>query len=62
MPLKVLTLTDEFTRRSLTIRCGTAFTSIDVKAVLKATFKTNGVPTILRSDDSPEFIAHDPGD
>ncbi len=58
-PLKLLTLTDEFVRRSLAIRCGTAFTSIDVKAVLKAASKTNGIPTILRSDNGPEFIAHD---
>ena len=35
---------------------------MDVKAVLKATFKTNGVPTILRSDNGPEFIAHDLGE
>ena len=55
-------LTDEFTRRSLAIRCGTAFTSMDVKAVLKAAFKTNGVPAILRSDNGPEFIAHDLGE
>ena len=61
-PLKILTLTDEFTRRSLAIRCGTAFTSMDVKAVLKAAFKTNGIPTILRSDNGPEFIAQDLGD
>ena len=46
--LKILTLTDEFTRRSL--------------AVLEAAFKTNGVPTILRSDNGPEFIAHDVGE
>ena len=61
-PLKILTLTDEFTRRSLAIRCGTAFTSMDVKAALRAAFKTNGVPTILRSDNGPEFIAHDLGE
>jgi len=61
-PLKILTLTDEFTRRSLAIRCGTAFTSMDVKAVLKAAFNTNGVPMILRSDNGPEFIAHDLGE
>jgi len=60
--LKILTLTDEFTRRSVAIRCATAFTSMDVKAVLKAAFKTNGVPMILRSDNGPEFIAHDLGD
>ncbi|MGY2895835.1 transposase InsO family protein [Deinococcus sp. UYEF24] len=61
-PLKILTLTDEFTCRSLATRCGTAFTSMDVKAVLKAAFKTNGIPTILRSDNGPEFIAHDLGE
>ena len=33
-PLTILTLTDEFTRRSLASRCGSAFTSMDVKAVL----------------------------
>jgi len=60
--LKILTLTDEFTRRSLAIRCGTLFTSMDVNAVLKAAFKTNGVSTILRSDNGPEFSAHDSSD
>jgi len=60
--LKILTLTDEFTRRSLAIRSGTAFTSKDVKAVLKAAFKTFGRPTILRSDNGPEFVAHDLGE
>ena len=37
-PLKILTLTDEFTWHSLGIRCGTAFTSMDVKAVLETAF------------------------
>jgi len=35
---------------------------MDVKAALRAAFKTNGVPTILRSDNGPEFIAHDLGE
>ncbi|BDP44382.1 hypothetical protein DAETH_43510 (plasmid) [Deinococcus aetherius] len=58
-PLKILTLTDEFTRQSLALRCGTAFTSVDVKAVLVEVMRERGVPAFIRSDNGPEFIAHD---
>jgi len=57
--LKMLTLTDEFTRQSLALRCGTAFTSADVKAVLVEVMRERGVPEFIRSDNGPEFIAHD---
>lgn len=58
-PLKILTLTDEFTRKSLALRCGTAFTSADVKAVLVEVMRERGIPKFIRSDNGPEFIAHD---
>lgn len=57
--LKILTLTDEFTRQSLALRCGTAFTSADVKAVLVEVMRARGGPAFIRSDNGPEFIAHD---
>ena len=57
--LNILTLTDEFTRQSLALRCGTAFTSTDVKAVLVEVMRERGVPAFIRSDNGPEFIAHD---
>jgi len=57
--LKLLTLTDEFTRQSLALRCGTAFTSADVKAVLVEVMRGRGVPEFIRSDNGPKFIAHD---
>ncbi|BDP43730.1 hypothetical protein DAETH_36990 (plasmid) [Deinococcus aetherius] len=60
-PLKILTLTDEFTRQSLALRCGTAFTSADVKAVLVEMMRERGVPAFIRSDNGLEFIAHDRG-
>lgn len=57
--LKILTLTDEFTRQSLALRCKAAFTSVDVKAVLVQVMRERGVPALIRSDNGPEFIAHD---
>jgi len=59
--LKILTLTDEFTRQSLAIRVAEAFTSMDVKAVLDEVIKEKGAPTFLRSDNGSEFIARDLG-
>lgn len=57
--LKLLTLTDEFTRQSLALRCGEAFTSADVKAVLAEVMQERGAPEFIRSDNGPEFIARD---
>ncbi|WP_019012506.1 IS3 family transposase [Deinococcus aquatilis] len=59
--LKILTLTDEFTRQSLAIRVAEAFTSMDVKAVLDEVIKERGAPNFLRSDNGSEFIARDLG-
>lgn len=57
--LKILTLTDKFTRQSLALRCKAAFTSADVKAVLVEVMRKRGVPASIRNDNGLEFIAHD---
>ena len=59
--LKILTLTDEFTRQSLALRVATVFTSADVKTVLEEVIQTRGAPAFIRSDNGPEFIARDLG-
>ena len=55
--LKFLTITDEFTRRSLRICCGRSITSGDVIRILDELFALYGAPDSIRSDNGPEFIA-----
>jgi len=57
-PLKILTVVDEFTRECLACEVARNFTSADVVATLRMLFATRGVPTHIRSDNGPEFIAH----
>lgn len=59
--LKILTLTDEFTRQSLALRVSESFTSMDVKDVLHEVIAQRGAPGFIRSDNGPEFIARDLG-
>lgn len=59
--LKILTLTDEFTRQSLALRVASTFTSVDVKVVLEEVIRDRGAPVFIRSDNGPEFIARDLG-
>ena len=59
--LKILTLTDEFTRQSLALRVAEAFTSMEVKAVLQEVIAQRGAPGFIRSDNGSEFIARDLG-
>ncbi|SEJ94862.1 Integrase core domain-containing protein [Deinococcus reticulitermitis] len=59
--LKLLTLTDEFTRQSLALRVAEAFTSMEVKAVLQEVMAQRGAPGFIRSDNGSEFIARDLG-
>lgn len=59
--LKILTLTDEFTRQSLALRVAESFTSMDVKDVLHEVIAPRGAPGFIRSDNGPEFIARDLG-
>ena len=55
--LRFLTVTDEFTRESLTIEVGRSFPARKVIDVLRRLFREWGVPEYLRSDNGPEFIA-----
>lgn len=56
--LKILTLTDEFTRESLAIEVATTIRAARVIRVLEQVFRQHGVPAYLRSDNGPEFVAH----
>jgi putative transposase len=55
--LKILTVTDEFTRESLAIEVGTRLTASGVIAVLRRLFAERGAPGAIRSDNGPEFVA-----
>jgi putative transposase len=57
-PLKLLTVLDEFTRESLAIEVSRSQTAKDVIDVLAKLFYHRGVPSAIRSDNGPEFIAH----
>ena len=59
--LKILTLTDEFTRQSVALRVASSFTSADVKDVLEEVIRDRGAPAFIRSDNGPEVIARDLG-
>lgn len=54
---KMLTIIDEFTRESLIIRVKRRINSFDVLETLADLFLTRGVPSFIRSDNGPEFIA-----
>lgn len=56
-PLKLLTVVDEFTRRSLTIEVRRSFTHLDVIDTLIGLFHRWGTPRYIRSDNGPELIA-----
>lgn len=58
MLLKMLTVIDEFTRKSLAIEVGSSLPAQAVIAVLARLFAQHGAPEFLRSDNGPEFIAH----
>jgi len=55
--LKLLTVLDEFTRESPAIEIGRSIRAKDVIAVLEYLFMVRGVPSFIRSDNGPEFIA-----
>ena len=55
--LKVLTITDEFTRLCLEIEVEYRMNSAYVGATLLRLFAEHGTPTHVRSDNGPEFIA-----
>ena len=55
--LRVLCVTDEFTRESLAIEVGTSFRAQRVCCVLENLMAGRGVPGALRMDNGPEFVA-----
>jgi putative transposase len=55
--LKILTVTDEFTRESLAIEGETRIRTREVMQVLQHSITQRGAPAYLRSDTGPEFVA-----
>jgi putative transposase len=55
--LRLLNILDEFTRECLAIRVGRRLRSTDVIDVLSDLFILRGVPSFIRSDNGPEFVA-----
>jgi len=54
---RILNVIDEFTRECLAIRINRKLKSTDVIDVLSNLFIMRGIPTHVRSDNGPEFIA-----
>ena len=57
--VRLLNILDEFTREWLSVTVGVSLTSQAVVAALRALFAARGVPSFVRSDNGPEFIAAD---
>jgi transposase InsO family protein len=55
--LRILCVTDEFTRESLALEASRSFTSESVCHVLERLFVERGTPSALRMDNGPEFVA-----
>ena len=55
--LKWFAITDEYTRECLALEVDRSITADKVIDVLTSSFLTRGVPTHIRSDNGPEFIA-----
>ena len=55
----MLNIIDEFSRECLAIRINRKLKATDVIDVLSDLFILRGVPTHIRSDNGPEFIARD---
>jgi transposase InsO family protein len=55
--LKILPVVDEFTRECVVMLVGRSLAAKDVLAALAKAAKERGMPSHLRSDNGPEFIA-----
>lgn len=55
--LKWLSIVDEFTRECLALKVARGMTSEDVIDTLAELFAMRGVPSAIRSDNGPEFVA-----
>ena len=56
-PLRILNLLDEYTRECLASVVARRIRSQDVLLILVDLFLSHGIPTHIRSDNGPEFIA-----
>lgn len=56
-PVKILNVTDEFTREALATNAARRITAAGTMAVLDEAMKQRGAPKFLRMDNGPEFIA-----
>jgi transposase InsO family protein len=54
---RMLNVLDEFTRECLAIRVARRLKAIDVIDVLSGLFILRGIPSHIRSDNGPEFVA-----
>jgi transposase InsO family protein len=59
---RILTLIDEYTRRSLAMHVAWSIRAVDVIAVVQSAMERYGKPKYIRSDNGPEFIAYAIGD
>ncbi len=57
--VRMLNLIDEHTRECLMVRCERRWSSAKVIEALADVMVMKGVPEHLRSDNGPEFVAHD---
>ncbi len=57
--IRVLTLLDEYTREWLGVRVDWSIRATDVKDVLESAMEKYGRPEHIRSDNGPEFVAHE---
>ena len=55
--IRCLTIIDEYTRYGLSIYTGWSITSGHIKRILESLFYRWGLPTCIKSDNGPEFIA-----
>lgn len=55
--IRMLNILDEYTRECLAIRVERKITANDVIDTLADLFITRGLPTFIRSDNGPEFVA-----
>jgi transposase InsO family protein len=57
-PFRILNILDEYTRECLASVVARRIRSYDVLLILADLFLRRGLPTHIRSDNGPEFIAH----
>ncbi len=58
-PFRILNILDEYTRECLTSVVARRIRSQDVPLILADLFLSRGIPTHIRSDNGPEFIARE---